>query len=284
MKVLPFAIPKPDTVGLIYQVDDVDIFYDKLHQHEEIQLSFIVEGEGTLVVGDTVNRYIKGDVLVIGSSLPHVFKSAIKASEKSHMLSLFFTQKSFGSDFFDLNELKEIQPFFERSKYGFKLQSELKNAKDLFLQLEKSSKLNRFINLLHLLKITIKADYESLSSFIYNKKYTAIEGHRMRNVFEFTLTNYSKDISLTEVAKVANMTKNAFCKYFKKRTNKTYIQFLNEFRIETACKVLQETNDYAIAEVAYICGYRNISNFNRHFKAVKNLKPSEFKRLNQSVS
>jgi AraC-like DNA-binding protein len=284
MKVLPFAIPKPDTANLIYQVDNVEVFYDKLHQHEEIQLSYIVEGEGTLVVGDTINSYRKGDVLVIGSNLPHVFKSDTKASIKSHMLSLFFTQKSFGSGFFDLNELQEIQAFFERSKYGFKLQSEIKNAKKLFLQLETASKLNQFISLLNLLKICVKADFESLSSFIYNKKYSTVEGDRMRNVFEYTLNNYSKDITLNEIAKLANMSKNAFCKYFKKRTNKTYIQFLNEFRIETASKLLQERNDYAIADVAYLSGFRNMSNFNRLFKSIKTMKPSEFKKLKQRVS
>jgi AraC-like DNA-binding protein len=123
----------------------------------------------------------------------------------------------------------------------------------------------------------VKSDYTSLSSFVYDKKYSLVEGDRMRNVFEFTLNNYSEEISLDAVAKVANMTKNAFCKYFKKRTNKTYIQFLNEFRIEKASKLLKEKSDYSIAEIAYMSGFRNISNFNRVFKNVKDVTPSQFK-------
>lgn len=277
MKVLPFVIPKPDKTGLIYQVDDVDVFYDKLHQHEEIQLTFIVEGEGTLVVGDTINRYSKSEILIIGSNLPHVFKSATDTSKKSQMLSLFLTETSFGNSFFSLKELEVIQPFFERSKFGFKLQSDIEEAKRLFFQLETASKLQRFIILLQLLSISVNADFKSLSSFVYDKKYSATEGDRMRNVFEFTLNNYSETISLNEIAKVANMTKNAFCKYFKKRTNKTYIQFLNEFRIETASTFLQENNDYSVAEIAYKVGYRNISNFNKQFKVVKKMNPSEFR-------
>jgi AraC-like DNA-binding protein len=277
LKVLPFVIPKPDKAGLIYQVDKVNLFYDKLHQHEEIQLSYIVEGSGTLVVGDTINNYNKGDILVIGSAIPHVFKSDSKGLKKSHMITLFFTKQSFGDSFFNLEELKEIQPFFERSKYGFKPQSHIEEMKNLFLKLEKASKLNRFIILLQLLNYMVRSDYTSLSSFVYDKKYSLVEGDRMRNVFEFTLNNYSEDISLDAVSKVANMTKNAFCKYFKKRTNKTYIQFLNEFRVEKASKLLQEKNDYSIAEIAYMSGFRNMSNFNRIFKAIKSETPSQFK-------
>ena len=276
MKVLPFVVPKPDKAGLIYQVDKVDVFYDKLHQHEEIQLSFIVEGSGTLVVGDTINNYSTGDVLVIGSNLPHVFKSDSMSLQKSHMLTLFFTKSSFGNSFFELEELKAIQQFFERSKYGFKLQSNLQEIQDSFLQLESASKLNQFVILLQLLNLIVDSDYTSLSSFVYDKKYSLVEGDRMRNVFEFTLNNYADNITLDQIARVANMTKTAFCKYFKKRTNITYIQFLNEFRVEKASKLLQEKSDYSIAEIAYISGFRNISNFNRVFKDCKGTTPSRF--------
>ena len=274
MKVLPFVITKPDQTKLIYQVDKVDVFYDKLHQHEEIQLSYIVKGNGTLVVGDTINNYSENDILVIGSNLPHVFKSD-RDSQESHMLTLFFTEQSFGETFFNLEELKSIQPFFERSKYGFKPQSHTEEMKSLFFKLESASKLKRFIILLQLLSFMVKSDYTSLSSFVYDKKYSLVEGDRMRNVFEFTLNNYSEAISLEAVAKVANMTKNAFCKYFKKRTNKTYIQFLNELRIENASKFLKEKGDYSIAEVAYLSGFRNISNFNRIFKQLKGITPTQ---------
>jgi AraC-like DNA-binding protein len=277
MKVLPFVVPKPEKGGLIYQVDKVEVFYEKLHQHEEIQLSFIVNGEGALVVGDTINNYSKGDILVIGSHLPHVFKSEPKTSEESHMLTLFFTKESFGDAFFNNEELNEIQSFFERSKYGFKLNSNLEELKTLFLQLESASKLKRFIILLQLLNCMVNADYTSLSSFVYDKKYSIVEGDRMRNVFEFTMDNYEDEISLEQIARVANMTKNAFCKYFKKRTNKTYIQFLNEFRVEKASKLLKEKNDISIAEIAFMSGFRNISNFNRVFKSIKDKPPSQLK-------
>ena len=135
MKVLPFKIPKPEQDAFVFQVDKDEVFYDKLHQHEEIQLSFIVEGEGTLIVGDTVNYYSKNDILVIGSHIPHVFKSDVKASKNSHMLTLFFTKYSFGESFFQLEELKTLENFFQRSKHGFKVLSKQKLMKELFLSL-----------------------------------------------------------------------------------------------------------------------------------------------------
>lgn len=278
MKVLPFKIPKPKEDAFIFQIDHDDVFYDKLHQHEEIQLSFIVEGEGTLIVGDTINYYAKGDVLIIDGNIPHVFKSDSNASKKSHMLSLFFTKRSFGTHFFELEELKELEVFFKRAKHGFKITSKLKLVKGLFLKIEKSTKLNRFIILLQVLKIASKCNYKSLSSFIYDKKYSDNEGNRMRNVFEYTMTNFKKEITLNTISEVANMTKNAFCKYFKKRTNKTYVQFLTELRIEHASKLLLANKDLSISEISEKSGFNNISNFNRQFKVVKKSSPSLFKK------
>ena len=99
----------------------------------------------------------------------------------------------------------------------------------------------------------------------------------MRDVMEFTMNNYQHDISLNAVASVATMTKNAFCKYFKKRTNKTYFTFLNELRIEYACKLLSKNRDLSVTEIARLSGFNNISNFNRTFKSLKNKPPLQYK-------
>ena len=279
MKVLPFKIPKPHQDAFYFQIDEALAFYDKLHQHEEIQFCFIVEGEGTLIVGDTISYYKKGDVMVIGSHLPHVFKSDYSL-KMSRMLTLFFTKDAFGIDFFELKELQELQEFFKRSKHGYKVIDKEEQMKKLFLQLENSSKLNQFLILLELLKLSSTCDYKSLSSFIYDKKYSDNEGRRMRSVFEYTMNHFNEDISLIAISEVANMTKNAFCKYFKKRTNKTYIQFLNELRIEHACKLLQRKNESSIAEIAEASGFSNISNFNRQFKSALGMTPLSYRKNN----
>ena len=281
MKVLPFKIPKPEQDAIAFQIDQDENFYDKLHQHEEIQLSLIVEGEGTLIVGDTINNYSPGEILVIGSHLPHVFKSDVLASNVSHMLTLFFSKSSFGPQFFELEELKELQRFFKRSSHGFKVTTKQKPIRELFFQLEEASKLNRFLILFQILKLISSANYKSLSSFVYDKKFTDNEGSRMRSVFEYTMNNFKSQITLDTVAEVANMTKNAFCKYFKKRTNKTYVRFLNELRIEHAGKLLVTNKELSIAEIAELSGYNNLSNFNRQFLTFKQQSPTEYRKSNR---
>lgn len=278
MKVLPFKIPKTQNIGLIYQEDKEQFFYDKFHQHEEIQLCAIIEGEGTLVVGDTINKYESGDVLVIGSNLPHVFKSDITSIKESFMISLFFTNDSFGKDFFALDDFIELNPFFEKSTVGIKLVENQEEVIKLFLELQEATSFDRFLGLLKILKIIVHSNTKELANYIYPKRYTDNEGKRMRNVMDFTMNNFHKNIGLEEIAEKANMTPNAFCRYFKQRTNKTYFTFLNELRIENACKLLLSENTVAISDIAYQCGFNNLSNFNRKFKEVKVLSPSAYRK------
>ncbi len=277
MKVLPFQIPKPESDALVYQEDHEYVFYDKFHQHKEIQVSLIAEGSGTLIVGDTINDYKEGDVLVIGGNLPHVFKSDEGVTKKSLMLTLFFTKNAFGDHFFELEELRALRSFFKKSENGCKVTADTTQLKEFFLSLKKASKFDRFITLLHILKQLSRTKTTALSSFVYEKKYTDLEGKRMQDVMEHTINHYQEHISLDDIAKVAAMTKNAFCKYFKKRTNKTYFQFLSELRIEKASKLLTSNHELSVAEIAYQCGFRNLSNFNRQFLTIKKKTPSKYR-------
>ncbi|NER12813.1 helix-turn-helix domain-containing protein [Leptobacterium flavescens] len=280
MKVLPFKIPKSTDTSLIVQEDHVPALYDKLHQHEEIQISAIFKGEGQLIVGDSVNDFKPGDILVIGGSLPHLFKSDPSDEEKSHMMSLFFTKESFGDHFFDLPEFSDLNNLFTEAEYGFKIVPAPEDNFDFeglkkFLEYDK---LDAFINFLALLKRLCYMERKSLSSFIHKKKYTDNEGKRMSAVFELAMNEFHRDITLEEIAEVASMSPNAFCRYFKQRTNKTFFEFLIEVRIENACKLLSRRNDLSVAEIAYQCGFKNISNFNRKFKLLKKVVPSKYRK------
>jgi AraC-like DNA-binding protein len=130
--------------------------------------------------------------------------------------------------------------------------------------------------MLEILKALSKLKSQPLSSFIYEKTYSVSEGKRMRDIMEYTTDNFTNNISLDDISMVAAMTKQAFCKYFKKRTNKTYFRFLNELRIENACQLLRANTEYSIVEIAERSGFNNISNFNRQFKSIKRMTPSEY--------
>ena len=119
MKVLPFQIPKPEHDALIYQEDKEVVFYDKFHQHKEIQVSFIAAGEGTLIVGDTINYYKKGDVLAIGSNLPHVFKSDVandKIINPDYLENKFITDDGLSLGYYV--SAKKIGWYLVLDKYG----------------------------------------------------------------------------------------------------------------------------------------------------------------------
>jgi len=278
MKVLPFEIPKTKNLGLIYQEDRGEFFYDKLHQHEEIQLCYVVKGEGTLIVGDSISEYKSNDIIAIGGNQAHLFKSDTSVIKESFMISLFFTRSSFGESFFELDDFKELNAFFNNVTNSFKVLNNKNKLEKYFLKLKKSRELEKFIVFIKMLRLISYSEIKSLSSFIYEKKYTDNEGKRMRDVMDYTLNNFSKKIELDEVADVANMTSNAFCRYFKQRTNKTFFQFLLEIRLEHACRLLKKNKDLSIAEVSDLSGFRNISNFNRKFKEYKQTTPTSFKR------
>ncbi|RED50317.1 AraC family transcriptional regulator [Seonamhaeicola aphaedonensis] len=280
MKVLPFKIPKPELNAVVFQEDKGKTFFNKLHQHEEIQISLILSGDGNLIVGDTINRYKDGDIFVIGSNIPHVFNSDTPMKIQSRMFTVFFSKQLLGDAFLELNELREVSNFFKRSEYGFKINSKKRWATDLILKTETATQLERLIILIQLLKVGSEARYTPLSSFIYNKNYNDNEGNRMRNVYDYTMNHYKNAITLKTIANVANMTKNAFCKYFKKRTNKTYVTFLNEIRVEHATRLLEKQSDLAIVEIAELSGFQNLSNFNRQYKRVKGYAPSYVRKKN----
>ena len=278
MKVLPFQIPKPDRSALIYQVDKTPIFYNHLHQHEEIQISIILAGEGDLIVGDTVNHFKPNDIFVIGSNSPHLFRNNPIEGYDAHMLTLFFTKESFGQFFFDLLELQTLQSVFRKIEAGIQLNENLEEIKLLFLDLEGQSHLERLISFLNILQLISLSKTRSLSSFIYRKVYSNDEGERMSKVMNYAISNHHKEISLADISNLANMTPNAFCRYFKRRTNKTFFQFLLEIRLEAACRLLKKDVDMSIAEASIASGFNNLSNFNRKFKEFKEVTPTQFRK------
>ncbi|MBQ4820902.1 AraC family transcriptional regulator [Aquimarina sp. MMG016] len=278
MKALPFKIPKTTATTLIIQEDRGDFFYDKLHQHEEIQISLIVSGEGSLIVGDSITNYKADDILIFGSHVPHVLKSNYSSSE-SYMISMFFTEQSFGEEFFDLSEFEDLTNFFRNISYGVKVISQKDELKEQILAIkEEEHKLDRFITFLKILKLFCQIDVKTISESVPKKNYTDNEGKRMANVFQLVINDFHRDITLNEASSIANMTPNAFCRYFKQRTNKTFFQFLTEVRIENSCQMISKELDISISEASFSSGFRNLSNFNRKFKMIKGITPSEFKK------
>ncbi|MEJ1222455.1 AraC family transcriptional regulator [Sediminicola sp. 1XM1-17] len=282
MKVYPFKIPKPIHENLVLQIDEAVHFYDKLHQHEEIQLSLVVHGQGKLIVANSVHQFEVGDIFVIGRNCPHLFQNTGLHGNPCKMISLFFNKYTFGESFFDNPELEEIAPFFPTAESGFQLLSKKKKVTKIMHKMCGTDKFSRFLLFLKLLKTISGAKTKVLTTFVYPKTISMDEGHRMRTIFDYVIHNFQNDISLHTISSVAYLTPNAFCRFFKQRTNKTFFQFLIELRIEHACQLLLTKRDLSITEVSDASGFKSISNFNRKFKALKGTTPSDYQNIKKS--
>ncbi|PIB27728.1 cupin [Maribacter sp. 4U21] len=276
MKVLPFEISKPVDVHLLVQIDKGLVFFDKLHQHKEIQISLIVNGSGKLIVGDSVHSFGAGEVFVIGSQVPHLFQST-PSKEHAHMISLFFTPHSFGADFFNIPDLEQITPFFKVANKSFKVSPIKPDIIEIMLQIPLKDKLNRFMLFLKLLELISSSKVETLIEFINPKALNSNEGKRLQDVFDYVTKNFQADIKLATAANLSFMTPNAFCRFFKQRTDKSFFQFLIELRIAHACQLLVTKKDMTIIEVAEESGFKSISNFNKKFKSLKKCTPSDYR-------
>jgi AraC-like DNA-binding protein len=288
MKILPFKIPKTSQESFRLQEDREPHFYDHLHQHPETQLTMVLESEGKVIAGDHIGAFKPGDIFLMGPNLPHVFRNDTSyynsvEGESAHMLSVFFEWQSFGEKFLSLPELKHLHDFAKLSERGMIVKDSVRpRVAQLMKLLFKKNGIERIIILLKILSILSQpTNVEPLaSSGIYNE-FDEVDGKKLADVYRFTMSEYHRKIQLDEVANVANMTTNSFCRYFKKRTRKSYIDFLTEIRIGQARKFLQE-NDLSISQICFEVGFNNLSNFNRKFREVCAITPTEFRKLQEN--
>ena len=278
MKVFPYQILRSKDENIFVKIDRGDIFYDKLHQHEEIQIAQIVKGEGQLLMSETVSSYRPGDIFVIGGNSPHLFQSLERQEDSSHMISVFFTKKSFGDNFFNISQLQQIGNFFEKSKAGFKLKRRTPTVDKIMQRMPEVDEFSQFLLFLKLLKILSSSESELLTDYVYGQNISTNDSNRLKVIIDYVMDNFHNDITLEKIADLACITPNAFCHFFKQRTDKTFFQFLIEIRIEHACHLIIKDHDLTMADISARSGFKSISNFNRKFKELKGMTPSQYYR------
>jgi AraC-like DNA-binding protein len=282
VKVIPFSIPKTSREAFRIQVDTLPYLYDKLHQHPETQIMLIEKGEGTLIAGDYVGRFSSGSLFLIGSSQPHVFRSddiyyKPKSKLKVNSISIYFDERYAGESFWQLDELQKVYHFLLQSGAGYRIQGKtqatlIQSIREM-VSLKGINKLIRFMELLNVLSES--KDLIPLSVAQVHTNLTVTEGKRMNDILQFTFNQSNRKIKIEEVAGIANLSAEAFCRYFKVRTRKTYTNFLNEVRISNACKMLIEKRK-SVQEICYDSGFANLSHFNRTFKKVTGKTPKGY--------
>jgi AraC-like DNA-binding protein len=286
-KVISFQIPKSEKTFVQYQQDRGRYFYNNLHQHPQCQLTIIQEGSGQLLVGDYVGRFQPGDVFLLGENVPHVFRSdGVYFLEESELLvagdTMFFDFEAFGASLYEVEDFKEILNLRNEIKGCYKLGADLaeavKSSMRDFSVLTGLHKLHRSIQILALLEM--RSDQMlSLNRIPINKLMSERDGKRMDQVIRFILENSKRHISLDEVAEQAYMSREAFCRFFKLRTRKTFTQYIQQLRISEAQKLLLES-DMNISEISFEVGFQTLSHFNKTFKIITNKTPKFWRKLN----
>ncbi|MFK7772009.1 MAG: AraC family transcriptional regulator [Saprospiraceae bacterium] len=282
MKVLPFKVPISEETSFRVQIDRGKHFYDKFHHHQEVQITWIQKSFGSLLMGNAIATFEENDLLVIGANVPHSFQNNeifYKKNSKlsAEAISILFNKNAFGKSFFDLPEMKNIKNFIKNADKGYRIKGETKNEIITLLKLiEKKNGPERFLSLMDILnRLSISKEVELLSNLSFLGNPTSNESKKLETVFQYMLDHHQRTIKLEEVAKVANLSVSAFCRFFKLRTRKTFSQFVNEFRISVACKKLL-LDDFSISEICYEVGFTNLSNFNRQFKKITGFTPSQY--------
>lgn len=287
MKVLPFKVSKTINSSFLIQVDDQPYFYDILHKHPELQLTTIMESDGTVLIGDYVGNFKPGDVFLINSNVPHVFKNDKKYYTENEGLralgiSIFFEETLFGEKFFKLPETQAVGQFLGK-RQSLKLHPKTAEVlKPKIINLQSLNNLSKVIEMLSILEILTHAEDSATLTSDITHDYTESQAKRLNDIYQFTMNEFHREITLEEVADVSNMTVPSFCRYFKKRTRKTYIEFLTEMRVSYACKLLQK-EDLSITGVSHLSGFNNLSNFNRKFKKITGYTPTVFRRINHNL-
>ncbi len=284
MKCLQFTIPVPHNKSIVAEKVKLPHHYPHLHRHNEVQITHIKKGEGVLIAGNNMQAYSAGDIFLIGANLPHVFKSNPeycdpKESSGIEALSIFFNPQGLLAPLLDMPEMNATQQFLQQYKNGIKVPATISNQiADNIDQLELASGPEQLIQFLNLMKkfTNIKSKMEPLSTFDDLPGITEHEGIRVGNIYNYIMQHFDQEITLEDVAQIAYMTPESFCRYFKKYTGHTFIAFLNQVRVNEACKQLLLHKYDSINVIAYKCGFKSITNFNRVFKTLMGSSPRTY--------
>lgn len=266
-------------LSYLYQKFDASESNKKIvwHYHPEIELVYVNGGSGKRQIGSHVSYYSDGDLILIGSNLPHCgFTDKLTNNESETVVQM--KQDFLGNDFFNIPEMKKIQSLFDMAQGGVAFHGSTKRKIGEKMEvLEYQTDFQRLLSILNILnELGNSSEFKVLNAEGFSLEAEVKDNDRINIVFNHVKINFKEDITLPEIAGMVSMTVPSFCRYFKKITNKTFTQFVNEYRLVHASKLLAE-KPMSITEVCFECGFNNFSHFNKSFKAFTGQNPSEYR-------
>lgn len=283
MKAIEFRLPKEFDKSFIVFSEKGSHFPCPWHYHPEYELVLINKSTGKRMVGDHIGHFDEGDLVLMGPNLPHVWVNDKKYIENKDNSAaegtvIHFTSDFIGQDIFKIPECLSLTEIFKLSSRGIHIKGEVsQQIAEIMISMIFENGLKRLSSIFEIFNILCSMkEYEVLASpnFLFS---SLKENSRHSKINDYILRNFHKPITLNEVAYEANMATTTFCNFFKEHYRMTFIEYVNHIRIGHFCKLISE-NDKSILEAAYDCGFNSVANFNRQFKKLKGMSPSEFKR------
>ena len=252
------------------------------HFHSELEILYVIDGIGTSFVADSIEPFESGDLAMLGSNLPHFWRSDEKyhvpgSQEKINYIVIQFPADLFKESLFEYPEFHLIKELFKRASRGIRfLPPFAEKAGRMVLKIAQSSGFNRVILLLRLLHELAKTEqFRLLAGELYHQQNHDFTDDRLTKVLHFLTTHYQQKIVLRKVAEIAHLHPTAFCRFFKEKTGKSLSEYVTDLRISYACKLLIE-GKFSVSQVCFESGFNNLSNFNRTFKRQTEMTPTEY--------
>ena len=251
------------------------------HFHEELELVFIIQSSGIRFVGDDIEQFNAGDLVLIGKNLPHMWLNDDQYFHKdstvqAEAIAIHFKREFLGRAFFEIPEMLHIGNLLDASSQGIKFEDVeggiIEQLKGL-INLDATAKVVELIDILN--QLAKRTNYRLLSSSGFINDCYKTDDDRLGKMYEYIFQNFNTPISSSNVAEVMWMNKSAFSRFFRRIHRKPFTRYLNEIRIGYACKLLLAGNE-SITSICYSCGFNNVSNFNRQFKLIKGASPSSY--------
>ena len=260
----------------------VPFFNMPFHYHPEYELVYITSGSGLRYIGNSIHKFQNGDMVFIGPDLAHIWINTKKYRQKNSTLIAEAIVLQFSRDLFssmiNTPEFKLIKKLLFNAQTGLKIVGKTRDTiAEVLEKLLICEGMDRLLYLMKMIDILSKdKDLISLNPPDYTPPSNRRD-NRINAVHHFVLSCYYQKISIRDAASVANMEQSAFCRFFKDKTQKTFTRFLNETRIDQACRLLLEKN-LSISQVAYESGFNNMANFFRQFKKITGKTPAGYRK------
>jgi len=258
---------------------------NRWHYHPEIELVYFNRGSGMQFVGDSIKRFKAGDIVLVGPNLPHCWKFETESTHiqdvSPYSTVIHFLEDFWGKTFLNLPENKFIKNAIDRSKNGLLISAEkeplVAKLMEQILDAAGPARVTLLMDTLAMMGISVSAKQLSSNGFKRNS-HAETDKYRINVIYDYSFANFKENITIDEIARVANLAPGSFCRYFKSKTNKTYMQFLNEIRVSHACKLLIEDKDLNIKQICYEAGFNNFSSFHSIFKSITGRTPLIYKQ------